>query len=196
MSRSFWGPLNWVPLYWTLRSYYNYKRHGFPCTYRSKYIESSSFLKPALYIIKRESAFWSKLNEQIIGLSNAKENDSEKKINLSNTTLTSKTNVENGDNADKDSYPRQYKNISEHTLTVIIIILPVYFQWLSSILKPWISFHCLVSCDLAAYTDYNYDHWLFVHLWQLSNKSASCWTVVPKKQNSRKLYVSYKTCNV
>ena len=55
-----------------------------------------------------------------------------KKINLSNTTLTSKTNVETDDNADKDSYPRQYKNISEHTLTVIIIILPVYFQCLST----------------------------------------------------------------
>ena len=66
-------------------------------------------------------------------LSNAKENDSEKnkKINLSNTTLTSKTNVETDDNADKDSYPRHYKNISELTLTVIIIILPVYFQCLS-----------------------------------------------------------------
>ena len=27
---------------------------------------------------------------------------------------------------------KKYKNISEHTLTVIIIILPVYFQWLST----------------------------------------------------------------
>ena len=35
-------------------------------------------------------------------------------INLSNTTLTSKTNVEIDDNADMDSYPRQYKNITEH----------------------------------------------------------------------------------
>ena len=43
-DKSFWGPLNWVPLYWTLRSYYNYKRHGFPCTYRSKYIESSEII--------------------------------------------------------------------------------------------------------------------------------------------------------
>ena len=56
----------------------------------------------------------------------------QKTINLSNTALTNKTNVETDDNADKDSYPRQYKNISEHTLTVIIIILPVYFQCLST----------------------------------------------------------------
>ena len=55
-----------------------------------------------------------------------------KKINLSNTTLTSKTNVKTDDNADMDSYQREYKNISEHTLTVIIIILPVYFQCLST----------------------------------------------------------------
>ena len=41
-------------------------------------------------------------------------------------------NVETDDNADMDSYRRQYKNISEHTLTVIIIIWPVYFQWLST----------------------------------------------------------------
>ena len=46
-------------------------------------------------------------------------------INLSNTALTSKTNVKTDDNADMDSYQREYKNISEHTLTVIIIILPV-----------------------------------------------------------------------
>ena len=26
------------------------------------------------------------------------------------------------------------------------------------------SFHCLLSYPLTAYTDYNYDHWLFVHL--------------------------------
>ena len=49
-----------------------------------------------------------------------------KTINLSNTTLTSKTDVETDDNADMDSYPRhEYKNISELTLTVIIIILLV-----------------------------------------------------------------------
>ena len=47
-------------------------------------------------------------------------------INLRNTTLTSKTNVKTDDNADMDSYQRQYKNISELTLTVIIIILSVY----------------------------------------------------------------------
>lgn len=46
-------------------------------------------------------------------------------INLSNTALTSKTNVKTDDNADMDSYQREYKNISERTLTVIIIILPV-----------------------------------------------------------------------
>ena len=49
-----------------------------------------------------------------------------KTINLSNTALTSKTNVKTDDNADMDSYQQQYKNISELTLTVIIIILPVY----------------------------------------------------------------------
>ena len=41
-------------------------------------------------------------------------------------------NVETDDNADMDSYRRQYKSINEHTLTVIIIIWPVYFQWLST----------------------------------------------------------------
>ena len=46
-----------------------------------------------------------------------------KTINLSNITLTSKTNAETDDNADMDSYPRhEYKNMSELTLTVIIII--------------------------------------------------------------------------
>ena len=49
----------------------------------------------------------------------------QKTINLSNIALTSKTNVKTDDNADMDSYQREYKNISEHTLTVIIIILPV-----------------------------------------------------------------------
>ena len=49
-----------------------------------------------------------------------------KTINLSNITLTSKTNAETDDNADMDSYPRhEYKNMSELTLTVIIIILLV-----------------------------------------------------------------------
>ena len=43
-----------------------------------------------------------------------KETKQNKTINLSNTTLTSKTNVKTDDNADMDSYPRQYKNISEH----------------------------------------------------------------------------------
>ena len=49
----------------------------------------------------------------------------QKTINLSNTAVTSKTNVKTDDNADMDSYQREYKNINEHTLTVIIIILPV-----------------------------------------------------------------------
>ena len=53
-------------------------------------------------------------------------------INLSNTTLTGKTNVKTDDNADMDSYQRQCKNISEHSLTLIIIILPVDFQCLST----------------------------------------------------------------
>ena len=60
-----------------------------------------------------------------------------KTINLSNTTLTSKTDVETDDNADMDSYPRhEYKNISELTLTVIIIIcLFVHFQYLSTVIN-------------------------------------------------------------
>ena len=138
-DKSFWGPLNWVPLYWILGSYYNYKRHGFPCAYRSKYIESSEIIfclvvfRRQPYILSRENRLLKQTELTNYRLSNAKENDSEKnkKINLSNTTLTSKTNVETDDNADKDSYPRHYKNISELTLTVIIIILPVYFQCLS-----------------------------------------------------------------
>ena len=87
-DKSYWGPLNWVPLYWTLSSYYNYKRHGFPDAFGIKYIESSEIVycqvafRSQHYILSRENRFfWSKLNEQIIGLSNAKEKDSEKTKN-------------------------------------------------------------------------------------------------------------------
>ena len=60
-DKSYWGPLNWVPLCWTLSSYYNYKRHGFACAYRSKYIKSSEIIycqvvfRSQHYILSREN---------------------------------------------------------------------------------------------------------------------------------------------
>ena len=63
-DKSYWGPLNWVPLCWTLRSYYNYKRHGFPCAFRSKYIEISEIIycqvafRSQHYILSRENRFF------------------------------------------------------------------------------------------------------------------------------------------
>ena len=67
-----------------------------------------------------------------IGLLNSKENNTMmKKIYLSNTTLTYKTDKKTYNNSDMDhikfliSATLKYKKITKHTLTVIIIILPV-----------------------------------------------------------------------
>lgn len=184
-DKRYWGPLNWVPLYWTLSSYYNYKRHGFPCAYRSKYLESSEIIycqvvfRSQHYILSRENrlfeANWMNKTKQSTW---ATQLWRAKQMLKLTTTQTRKW------------YSRQYKNISELTLTAFIIILPVDCQCLSTeinILKPWISFHWLVSYHLTAYTECNYDHWLFVHLWQFPDKSTACLICCSQKAEEPKI---------
>ena len=144
-DKSYWGPLNWVPLCWTLRSYYNYKRLGFPYAFGIKYVESSEIIycqvvfRSQHYIISRENrlfeANWiNKLSVYRMPMRTIVKN---KQTNKQSTWATQLWRAKwmlklTITYADMDSYRRQYKNISEHTLTVIIIILPVYFQCLST----------------------------------------------------------------
>ena len=144
-DKSYWGPLNWVPLYWTWRSYYKFKRHGFRCAYRNKYIESSEIIywqvvfRSQHHILWRENRFFeaNRMNLSVFWMPKKTIVDSEKKKKMQLTwatqlgrakqmlkLTTTQTRSQVRDNI--------YKNISEHTLTVIIIILPVYFQCLST----------------------------------------------------------------
>ena len=138
-DKSYWGPLNWVPLYWALRSYYNYKRHGFPCAYRSKYIKSSEIIyhqvvfRSQHYILSRENRlFEANWMNKLSVYRMPKRTIVKKKSTWATRLWRAKQMLKLTTTQTRKWYPRQYKNISELTLTVIIIILPVDFQCLST----------------------------------------------------------------